>query len=348
MRKVILFIFLILSACSSKIFVVEGSFHDSPIPPLPDYSNVAHWASLPGKADAADSIPKKTTLSDLQTRAKADVFFIYPTIFTGKPNNPYRWNADVNDEKLNLEIQNGTILNQASVFNGSCRIYAPYYRQAHLFAFYTDYPEEGKKALELAYQDVKSAFIYYLDHYNQGRPIVIASHSQGSYHAERLLKDFFDGKELRERLVAAYLIGRAIKPDAFATIHPSEKPDEIAVWASWNTFARDYFPKNYDMFFKESLSTNPLLWNSSGTFAPKELNLGGVGPHFTFASQLADAQNHDGMLWINKPYIKGRMFLRTKRWHYADINLFYMNLRENVALRVEKYLQLNTASLHTR
>jgi Protein of unknown function (DUF3089) len=156
------------------------------------------------------------------------------------------------------------------------------------------------------------------------------------------LKDFFDGKELRKKFVAGYLIGRAIKPEAFKTIPPSEKPDEIGVWASWNTFARDYYPATYERYFKESLSTNPLLWNSSETFAPKELNHGGVGPRFTYAPQLADAQNHKGMLWINKPYIKGRIFLRTKRWHYADINLFYMNLRENVAARVEKFIQMNT------
>jgi hypothetical protein len=232
-------------------------------------------------------------------------------------------------------------LNQASVFNGTCRIYIPYYRQAHLYAFYTKDRSAGLQALELAYQDVKAAFEYYLAHFNQGRPIVIASHSQGSYHAERLLKDFFDGKELGKKLVVAYLIGRAIRPDAFANIRPTEKPDETGVWASWNTFARDYYPSHYEKYFKESLSTNPLLWNSSETFASKELNKGGVGPHFTYAPQLADAQNHAGMLWINKPYIKGRMFLRTKRWHYADINLFYMNLRENVALRVEKFLAVS-------
>lgn len=347
MQKLITFIFLVLllPACSEKVYNVKDDFSTSPVPPAPDYAKQEHWASLPDKSDAADSVPKKSDLSAMQYAAKADVFFVHPTIFTGKPANSFHWNADVNDEKLNEQIQLGTILNQASVFNGSCRIYAPYYRQAHLYAFYTDNKAVGAKALELAYQDVKAAFEYYLTYFNQGRPIVIASHSQGSYHAERLLKDFFDGKELNKQLVVAYLVGRAIKPDAFTTIHPSEKPDEVGVWASWNTFVRNYYPQNYELYFKESLSTNPLLWNSSETFATKELNRGGVGPRFTYAPQLADAQNHKGMLWINKPYIKGRIFLRTKRWHYADINLFYMNLRENVELRTEKFLQIKAAAM---
>ncbi len=41
-------------------------------------------------------------------------------------------------------------------------------------------------AFDLAYEDLKTAFENYLKHYNKGRPIIIASHSQGSLHALRL------------------------------------------------------------------------------------------------------------------------------------------------------------------
>jgi Protein of unknown function (DUF3089) len=332
---------LCMTACSSGVYRVTDKFEKVPAPPAPDYTKAFHWAALPDKRDAADSLPNGIDLKDAQTIAKADVFFIHPTIFTDKPTNSYRWNADVNDQPLNKEIQATTILNQATVFNGSCKVYAPYYRQAHLYAFYTADQADAKKALDLAYEDVKVAFEIYLSRFNNGRPIVIASHSQGSYHAERLLKEFFDDKPLKNKLVAAYLIGRAIKPDAFKTILPSEKPDEIGVWSSWNTFAQKHYPKNYERYFKDAQSTNPLLWNSSETFASKELSKGGVGPKFTYFPQLADAQNHAGMLWINKPYIKGRAFIRTKEWHYADINLFYMNIRQNVELRIQRYLEQN-------
>lgn len=347
-RFLLLSILLFLcDACSKKSYVLDSSFSSSATPPPPDYSKSSHWASLPDKADAADSIPKKSGLKDLQTLAKADVFFVHPTIFTDQPKNQYHWNADVNDAELNNQIQRSTILNQASIFNGACRIYAPYYRQAHLYSFHTPNPKDGEKALELAYKDVKTAFEYYLENFNQGRPIVIASHSQGSYHCERLLKDYFDGKELQKKLVVAYLIGRAIRPDAFSSIHSSEKPEEIRVWASWNTFAKNFYPANYERYFKGALSTNPLLWNSKADYASKELNHGGVAFHFTYAPQLADAQNHDGILWINKPYFKGRFLIRIKSWHRADMNLFYMNIRENVALRIEKYLEAEKSSITT-
>ncbi len=349
MQKSLRFLLLILltCACNKNMYVVKDTFESSPIPVIPDYSNPAHWASLPDKADAADSIPKKSNLINLQSTAKADVFFVHPTIFTDEPHNQFHWNADVNDAGLNHQTQTTAILNQASIFNGSCRIYAPYYRQAHLYAFYTPAKEDGAKALDLAYQDVKSAFEYYLTYFNKDRPIIIASHSQGSYHCERLLKDYFDGKELQKKLVVAYLAGRAIRPDAFPHIFPTQNPDETGVWASWNTWARGYYPNDYERYFRKSLSTNPLLWNSSEDFAPKELNHGGVALHFTYAPNIVDAQNHQGILWINKPYFKGRWLIRTKRWHRADMNFFYVNIRENVALRIEKFLQSSKSSTAT-
>ena len=80
---------------------------------------------------------------------------------------------------------------QASVFNRSCRVYAPRYRQAIVRVFKEE-SKDGKKALDLAYRDVKRAFQYYLDHYNQNRDFIIASHSQGTLHCTRLLKEMID------------------------------------------------------------------------------------------------------------------------------------------------------------
>jgi hypothetical protein len=346
MQRYFVFVLLMiaLSACHKGFYSIKNDFSKAIIPLAPDYRNLSDWASLPTKIDAADSIPKSSNLKEMQATAKADVFFIYPTIFTEQSTNQYEWNADVKDETLNHKIQQSTILNQASIFNGCCKIYAPYYRQAHLYSFYTPNKSDGVKALDLAYQDVKAAFEYYLSHFNNGRPFVIASHSQGSYHAERLIKEYVDGKPLQNKFVVAYLVGRPISPDAFKNIHATKKSDEVGVWASWNTFSRNYIPSNYDAYFRGAMCTNPLLWSSSETFAAKELNKGGVALHFTYAPQLADAQIHQGLLWTNKPYIKGRFLLRTKNWHRADMNFFYMNIRENVALRIEKYFEGNKSS----
>jgi hypothetical protein len=49
------------------------------------------------------------------------------------------------------------------------------YRQAHLHNFFTKDKEKADKAFDLAYKDLKTAFEFYLQHWNNGRPIIIAS-----------------------------------------------------------------------------------------------------------------------------------------------------------------------------
>ncbi len=335
---------LLFASCSSGIHTLSTDYSKSSIPPPPNYSLSEHWAALPQKADAADSTPRKSNLQNQQATAAVDVFFIYPTIFTKKPKNQFIWNADVNDEVLNRDIQLSTILNQASVFNGSAKIYAPYYRQAHLYSFYTANKADAKNALDLAYEDVKAAFEYYLKNYNQGRPIIIASHSQGSLHGVRLMQEYFDGKELQKQLVAAYLIGRAIKPDVFQHIQPATSADQTGGWVTWNTVGRNYIPFNYETYYKGSVCINPLLWNSSDSYSSNDLNKGGVAFKFTFTPKLVDAQIQQNMLWVNRPHIKGSWLVKNKSWHRADYNFFYMNIRENVALRVEKFLESKSSS----
>lgn len=341
MKKITKLILLILTISSSihaqRNVVLKTNFDASNVPPKPNYSDLKHWAALPNKEDEADKTPINSNLSDNQASVKVDVFFLHPTIYTYEPKNQYIWNADVNDTELNDMVDKSTILNQATVFNGSCKIYAPRYRQAHYYSFITPNKEDAKQALDLAYTDVKAAFEYYLNNWNQGRPIVIASHSQGTVHAKRLLKEFFDGKPLQKQLVEAYLVGIATQPDTFEFIKPSQSAEETGGFVSWNTYARDFYPPYYKNGLNTAVSTNPLTWKLDDTFASKELNKGGVGLKYTFVEQAADAQNHEGMLWINKPYVKGRAFLRTKIWHKADYNLFWMNIRENVALRIDSY-----------
>ena len=72
--------------------------------------------------------------------------------------------------------------NQASAFNGCCSIYAPYYRQASIYSYY-DTDEVREEIHAFVYQDVKKAFEYFIKNYSNGRPFIIASHSQGTHHS---------------------------------------------------------------------------------------------------------------------------------------------------------------------
>jgi hypothetical protein len=254
----VLFIIVSLSGCNKGNYQLKSHFSEKLIPTQPDYSKTENWAALPTKNDPADKVPIKSNLKDGQAMAKVDVFFLHPTIFTKQPKNQYEWNADVNDAEMNNLVDNSTILNQASAFNGSGKIYAPRYRQSHYHVFVTADKEDKKKSLDLAYTDIKAAFEFYLKNYNQGRPIVIASHSQGTVHATRLIKEYFDGKPLQKQLVAAYIIGIAIQPNVFENIIPCKSGDETGCFVSWNTYGKDFYPKSHKSGLNTSSTTNPL------------------------------------------------------------------------------------------
>ncbi|MFT6938832.1 MAG: hypothetical protein ACJASN_000307, partial [Cyclobacteriaceae bacterium] len=254
-------------------------------------------------------------------------------------NSEHPWNANLADSILNKKVDDGTIKNQAGIFNESARVYAPRYRQAHLNVFFTADKNLKQTALNYAYDDVRSAFAYYLQHWNNGRKIIIASHSQGTLHAARLLEDFFIGEKLQHSLVAAYLIGMPIKADQFAELPPCEDALQTECWISWNTFRKGHYPESFAITYDNALSTNPLNWTIDDTYAPREENRGGVLRNFEkIVPRVNGAQNYKGVLWVEKPHFLGRIFLRTKRYHIADYNLFYMNIRSNVKDRVGQFL----------
>lgn len=317
------------------------AWKESPIPPEIDYRIAENWAALPGRKDAADAVPHNSPLKDEQDQAQADVFFVHPTIYTYTPNTPFQWNANSQDQYLNQKVDSSTILNQATIFNAAGRVYAPRYRQAHYFAFVTPNKADKDSSLQVAYSDVKKAFEFYLANYNQGRPFIIASHSQGTVHATRLIKEFIDGKSLQKQFIAGYLIGIATPKNTFSNISPCSSANQTGCFVAWTTFQQGYLPPWHPGKPTELVSTNPLTWRLDESFAPKELNEGGVSYGFKWVKNFADAQNHQGLLWINTPYVFGRSFVKIKNWHQADMNLFYAPIRNNAKTRVSAYLNVN-------
>ena len=300
-----------------------------------DYSNLTHWAAHPDKRDNADKIPGSDRTAS--PKLKADVFFIHPTIYTSKGRD-LPWNPSIADKELNDKVDNSTILFQASAFNEAGRVFAPRYRQAHLVSYSTDDKQSAKKAFELAYKDVKNAFEHYLKYYNNGRPVIIASHSQGTTHAGPLIREFFDNTPIQQQLVAAYLIGMPVPKEYFQSIFPCESATELGCFNSWRTFKVGYIPD--DRPIDNSIAvTNPLTWTTDTTYVAKNKNTGAVLRDFDkVLLGRVDAQIKDGILWANKPRFPWSFLFRRKNYHIADINFYYMNIKENAKRRVEMYL----------
>lgn len=300
----------------------------------PDYSRLDNWAAHPFKHDPSDSVPASLLTQTIKD-STVDVFFLHPTTLTsGEDTNR---NAFISDAALNKKTDHTSVLYQASAFN-ECRVFAPRYRQAHYRNYFDTDTTNSGHAFDLAYRDVKEAFRYFLDHYNNNRPIIIASHSQGTTHAKRLLKEFFENSVLKNRLVAAYIIGMYIPENYFTDLTMCETATETGCFVGWRTYKKGYEP---DFVKKEkyaALVTNPLTWTTTNEYAPYRLNKGGVITNFNrLRMGLADAQIHNGVLWINRPHIPGSILLRMKNFHVGDINLFYVNIRENVRTRISAF-----------
>lgn len=330
--------------------------------PVHDYSDLFYWAASPYKHTTADSIPaflKDETQQDLGV----DVFFIHPTSYIGtgdensllepganrmeilKELEPLPWNADLTDKSVNNRTDYRTILYQASVFNGSCRIFAPRYRQANIKAFIIRDTPEAQKAFDLAYSDIRNAFEYYLKHDNHGRPIIIASHSQGSLHAIRLLQEFFDGTPLQKKLVCAYVVGYQIPKDAFKYIPVGNSPDATGCFVGWRTFTKGEIPRQIKLEKGNSVCVNPLTWTTSTQWAPASLNLGTLyGFNHSIPQSIGAGIEPDSkILWVTLPDKVSESVKKLKNLHIYDYNLFWMNIRENVKTRINAYFRNNPA-----
>ena len=328
---------LLLVECKTSFHcpVVHSEFDKCSKPPIPDYSIESNWSALPNRYDYCDNVPKGINNEILDT--SIDVFWVHPTTYTGIPDSFFAWNADIRNNQINERTQKSTMLYQASVFNRCGNIYAPYYRQAHLYAFYTEDKMTKWKALNFAYTDVKSAFEYYLKNYNHGKPIIIASHSQGTIHAYWLLRDYFAGKPLMNQLVAAYLVGMPIPKDSLNFLLPCNTPSQTNCYVAWNTFVNRYEPKD-SRDYEISLCTNPLAWTNRDTMVSSKYNQGAVLYNFNkIVKHRVDAFNHHGLLWIHRPKVLLSLAYRPNKYHTGDYNLFYMNVRKNAAERVESY-----------
>ncbi len=328
---------IIFQSCASK---PKGQFNYLKIPVPPRYDENRYWAALPDKEDLADLTPNG--LTDRQPEAKADVFFIHPTTYTIKPGNK-DWNGSPRDEKLNKRTDESTIQYQASIFNAAGRVFAPRYRQAHIYSFRAegDKKRSAQRALDMAYSDVKVAFEYYLENYNNGRPIIIASHSQGTTHAMRLVKEFFDYSDLQNQLVVAYLIGMPVKSSYFRTIYPCKLPDDNGCFCSWRTYKEGFEPKNHQKN-NNIVVTNPLTWKADQPVASHDKNEGAVLRNFDkIVPGAADAMVNDGLLWVSKLRFPGSFFFWRKNYHIGDLNLYYLSIRNNAVLRTEAFIKKN-------
>ncbi|MEQ1554386.1 MAG: DUF3089 domain-containing protein [Ferruginibacter sp.] len=329
---------VICSSCSKKNYSTGAEYLFKSADKKPNYADLHYWAAHPWKKDPSDSVPKPIR-NFIVEDSTVDVFFIHPTTLTA--NKDKRWNADIDDATLNAKTDYSTILYQASAFNKQCRVFAPRYRQVHIRAYYVPL-KSVITYFDTAYEDVKNAFEYYLKNYNNGHPIIIASHSQGTTHAAHLLKDFFENKPLQNKLVCAYILGMPIAENYFSTISMCKDSSATGCFVSWRTYHRGYVEPLFvaKEEFKAAI-INPLTWTMDTALVSSNKNMGGVMLKFNkIIPNVVNSNIHHNVLWTSKPNVFGKFLYTQKNYHVGDINLFYMNIRQNVKTRIDAFWKL--------
>jgi hypothetical protein len=283
-----------------------------------------------------------------------DVFFIYPTSWRAKPgefpisgiNNPEmrHW------AKYYLDTR-------GSAFETAGNMYAPFYRQldANFALSQESIILTSEYMAGVPYADIKAAFDYYIKHFNNGRPFIIASHSQGSAMGLLLLIDYMKERpEVYRRMVAAYLIGIPVTQavyDMCPWLKAAQRDDDTGVIISYNTQAPDVDAPGNPLSNKDAVLINPISWQINSKKAAASQSKGSVAVdeetgEISDLGSIADARidqaqgviitDVDRHRFSSDPESRG--YFPLGMFHENDIPLFYYDLRANAELRARTFL----------
>ena len=278
------------------------SFDELTPPPPPNYNHDASWCDT-SPTSLAEMRPTQTPsnpIIPIEDR-QFDVFFVHPTTYLGD-----QWNGPLDDPKT-IEHLQIVLAGMVSCFQHECRLYCPRYRQATLGSFVYD-KNSGRKALDLAYSDIKRAFQVFLTKNTttvmikdpdtgqdtstqQRRPYFLASHSQGGWLMARLLEEEIhhaNDSTVFSHMVTCYCIGSRLPLDkftrSFPSLHPSRGPKDLNCVVAWDTrskpvpFYRNWHTQDpghwYTDGWESTLGRGPILGTQPFTMVS---NGGGVG-----------------------------------------------------------------------
>ena len=338
-----------LSACAQSAPQADGSAvpdagSAQPSPAatasaVTDYAQSANWAYLETDAPATD--------------ANVDIFFVCPSAYDaqdGALNMPLD-KEETKDRFLGAVNMEKGIYDQDAAQSDN-RFFAPYYQQIS-FQVYEMPEAEREPYLQIAYADVEAAFEYYLAHYNDGRPFILAGFSQGADMLLRLMKEHFDDPALQEQLVACYAIGWRITQDdidAYPQLKMAQSESDTGTIISFNSESPE---TTGSLLVPEGVKTfaiNPLNWKTDSTPADRSENKGACFTDRTGAITeeipgLTGGYIDEvrGTLKVtdvtSDEYTPGLSIFQDGVFHRFDFQFFYRNLQENVAVRTEAYME---------
>ena len=284
-----------------------------------------------------------------------DTFYIYSTMYFGaNEGDPDYATLDNAEMMAGINFEHAI---KSSVFEESTNLFIPLYRQSSMKYAAEVFLKDGiiEAALTgIPYDDITAALDYYFENYNNGRPFIIAGHSQGSAILRLVLKHYFkEHPDYYKRMVAAYAIGYSItKDDLEANPHMKFATGETdtGVIISWHAEG----PKNVEAnvpipsvaILKNGVAINPLNWKLDETYAPASENLGSIVlDEKTGETEIRDIEGDAqvclarGTVVTNAKAVPNEMvdLAGPQCFHQDDYSIFYNNIKDNVAKRIAAY-----------
>lgn len=317
-------------------------YHTQSVPYIPDYSDEAFWVARPTEEAAEDSY---------------DVFMLEPA--TNMKNLSIGNENILNQRTISRFLK--TFLMEKDILGEKAEIYCPLYRQK-LFGMYYQQDENGEQRIlrtlegvkdteaenNIAYGDVREAFLWFLDHREASRPFLLFGYSEGAEMVIRLLEEFGEDPGVSDQLIAAYAIGWNVTVEdlqACPYLKMAQSADDTGVIVSFECYDEKAQKPDYPV-----CSINPLNWKTDDTPAGKEENLGYVMvdssgeiaeeiPEFCGAyldpdtGVLIATDLDDSTDW----FAESGKVMSAGDYHIYELNFFYRNLQENILQRVTAF-----------
>ena len=294
-----------------------------------DYTNKDNWMYL-------DKDPDK----------EVDLFYIYPTVSMEGYGEEI---AQITDE---MKLSANVVFNkQGGILSGFTNVYVPYYRQRYLSVAYHSNDE-----LDIQLRrgepktDIFAALDYYFENYNNGRPFILASHSQGSGLLKIVLEEYMAlHPEYYENMIVAYALGFSFTKEDYEK-YPHLKPAtgefDTGIVVAWNTEGPGATKDSF-LILPNSILINPLNWKTDETPATVEENYGSLVKDdatqaFVMAEGCADATidlNRGALICTTQTdYISADCSMGDKSLHGHDWDYYAENIRRNAIKRTKEFL----------
>ena len=268
------------------------------------------------------------------TGKDVDLFYVVPTCIWDYTDSlgQTRHHMDIfNTEQRALT--DPSIQLAKSVLADSCNFFSPYYRQISMDSWLTLDTALIEERFKLAYQDVADAFHYYMEHDNQGKPFILAGHSQGAKAVIELLKREMT-PDISRKLIATYAIGYTVTPEelaGYSTLRPAQDSIDTGVLIGFNSVTR---PDAVLPLFRDNVvCINPVNWRSDAT--PATSYQGFTVAQDTTIHTLIVTGIDEEQYFI--PSVAA--LLPKGNLHVQEFNLYNEDLRKNVLQRIRAFRQ---------